>query len=496
MKIVICGGGTAGWLAALMISSIHRDKHDITVIDSSKIPIIGAGEGSTGILSLVTRNISFDFGCDEEQFLKETDATIKLGIVHKDWYKKGVTYTAPLEGSPTVFDRVDTIFHHTLINNIPFHLSTYSGVLIEQNKTNFQFKDGQMIRDQAHAYHFDAFKVGKYFKGICTNSRGVKHIDAEILHVETNEHGIQSLKLSNGDSISSDLFIDCTGFARKLISSLGVGWTSYRKHLPVNSAMPFLKKYDGSTVSPVTLAWAQSSGWIWRIPTAERYGCGYVYDDRFISDEQAKREIEASFGHEIDPIRVLKFDTGRLDKLWYKNCLALGLCAAFAEPLEATSIHTTIIQIYKFVFSYLKETKEETLGHEYIYNKQMTRMYDDIRDFLVLHYQTSRTDSEFWKWINTGETRTEFVEHLLELSKHSIPSHHHIDEYFGSAGAGLWNWILAGLRHIDGETALKQFKFLNVDPNQARDRFLAEYQTNIAASRRMVTNNHFINTPK
>ena len=105
MKIVICGGGTAGWLAALMISTIHKDKHDITVIESSKIPIVGAGEGSTGLLGFIIRNDSFDFGCNEQDFLKEADATIKLGIVHKDWYKKGVTYTAPLDASPTAADR-------------------------------------------------------------------------------------------------------------------------------------------------------------------------------------------------------------------------------------------------------------------------------------------------------------------------------------------------------------------------------------------------------
>jgi hypothetical protein len=494
MKIVICGGGTAGWLAALMIRKVQKDSHDITVIDSSKIGIIGAGEGSTGYLLDIIQNNSWNYDCNEEDFFRETGATVKLGIEHRDWSAKGKTYFAPIDGTATFSQIPDTRLCYSLLNNLPFHTSSENGYYIEHNKANYWYENDKLSSTKSNAYHFDGHKVGQYFKKICVTDK-VKHIDAEILDVRVDETGIKSLLLSNEQEIFADFFIDCTGFARKLVSALGVSWTSYSKNLTVNSAMPFLLNYEeNEKIKPVTVAWAQGSGWMWKIPVAGRWGCGYVYDDNFISDDQAKDEIEKVLGKKIEPIKLLKFDTGRLDKPWYKNCLALGLAAAFAEPLEATSIHSTILQLTTFIFDYLKDTKEQTvnIGCQNIYNKKTTHMYDSFKDFLNLHYQTKRNDTEFWKWMSTGETKTEFVADILELVKNKIPKGADIGGFYGSAGSPLWNWILIGLGYINKEKAQEELNFYGSDINLTNLSWKLYDESISIESKKMYDNTEFI----
>jgi tryptophan halogenase len=342
-------------------------------------------------------------------------------------------------------------------------MSSDNGMLLEHNKSSF-FKLGDMTENtKGHAYHFDAHLVGQYFKKVC--GKEVIHIDSEVVEVSLlSQNEIESLSLSNGEKIYADFFIDASGFAKVLSNKLNIEWKSYSKHLPVNTAMPFLMPFEkDEKIDPVTTAWALSSGWMWMIPTQERYGCGYVFDDRFISHEDAQKEVEEKLGKKIEPIRFLKFDTGRLNTLWNGNCLSIGLAAAFAEPLEATSIHSTILQLNSFIFDYLKDSKEQTVnsGMINIYNRRMSKMYDDFRDFLVVHYMGKRDDSEFWKWITTGETLTDQARDILEMQKSKIVHPKDIDQYFGYAGAGLYNWVLAGLGYIGKKEAKREMDFYN-----------------------------------
>lgn len=461
MKIIICGGGTAGWLAALMISKIQTHSHDITVIESSKIGIVGAGEGSTGYLTDIIQGNNWDYGCNEEDFFRETNATVKLGIQHKDWRHKGFDYIAPIDNSAGQ-SRIDYMTLHAIANDLPFHKSSLDGYCIDQHKSGFYYdEDGKLTNLRSHAYHFDAHLVGKYFKKICGES--IHHIDSEISDVNINDSGdITSVLLSNGQQVDGDFFIDCTGFSRLLAKKLKVNWISYSKHLPVNRAMPFILDHkEDEKILPVTTAWAQSAGWMWMIPTQARYGCGYVYCSDFMSDDDAKREIETTLGQEIEPIRVLKFDTGRQEVLWKNNCLFLGLCAAFAEPLEATSIHSTIVQLQSFIFEYLKDDKSSTCnsGFTALYNRRMSAMYDDFKDFLNIHYMTDRLDSNFWKHMTSGEATTENTKIILEVQKNKSLQPTDFNQYYGSAGAGLYNWVLAGLGKLTKGIAVQDLKF-------------------------------------
>jgi tryptophan halogenase len=333
----------------------------------------------------------------------------------------------------------------------PLHTASEMGLLLETGKSNIN-RDTNKFVNHRHALHFDAHKVGKYFKKLVLKNNNTKHIDSEVIDIKLNEQGsIKSLLLANQQTVDGDFFIDASGFQRVLMNKLEAKWVSYKKHLPVNSAMPFLLDYqDNELPVPYTTAWAQSSGWMWQIPTLERKGCGYVFSDEFITPDQAHAEIEKTLGRSITPIRLLKFDSGRLETPWIKNCLAIGLSAAFAEPLEATSIHSTIVQISKFVFECLKSTVELTVNQGTIknYNAKITNMYDDFKDFLVLHYMGGRTDSKFWQHIATGETKTEFVDIILEMSKSKMPTANDFGQYYGAAGWPLWAWVLAGTKNL------------------------------------------------
>lgn len=461
MNIIVVGGGTAGWLSALLISKV-KPEHTVTVIESSAIGIIGAGEGSTGLLTSILKNEMWDFGCDMLEFLQETGATLKYGIHHKDWKTVGESYMGPIGGTPSTESVVDYIFaHYHSTDPANVHLSSILGQKIARNVSNFN-KKTMSFDNLGTALHFDAHDVGKYFKKIAMKTHRVSVMDDEVLDVNLNsENGnISSVLLKTGKVVEGDFFVDASGFRQVLMKKLGTKWISYRKNLPVNSAMPFLLPYEENEYPELyTTAWAQKAGWMWQIPNQQRKGCGYVFDDNFITADQAQAEIETTLGRPIDPIRVLKFDTGRLENAWNKNCLAIGLAAAFAEPLEATSIHTTIAQLLTFVLEFLKPNLDDTLnpGSRNSYNRRTAKLYDTTKEFLIAHYMGGRTDSEFWKYIDSGATKTEFVDNLLTMCKTQMPSNRDLDIPFAAPDMGLWCYVLAGIGHITPETSAKIF---------------------------------------
>jgi len=461
VDIVVAGGGTAGWISAYIIEKSQPGVHKIKVIESSAIGIIGAGEGSTGLLYDLVSGIFFGEPNYEDikEFMQFTDSTPKFGINHVGWSdQKDSGYFAPLDGSPTTSYSPDAIFNYVLskYGTDKAYLASFFGQGYAFNK----------MPNSGHAFHFDAHKVGKYFRQKLEKLTDVQVIDAKINDVKLNQIGeIASLQLDNGNSVNGDFFVDCTGFSRVLISKLGVGWTSYQDNLLANKAMPFLLSYTEETkkqAKPYTTAQAMSAGWMWDIPLKTRKGCGYVYNSSFLSEEDAQREVELFLGHEIDPIKHLSFDAGRSEKMWQKNCLVSGLSAAFMEPLEATSIHTTILQMNNFVMEHLKKSKEETVNTFNIksFNEKFEILYESYKDFLVLHYQGGKQDSEFWKYLNTGATLTPFVEEVISRSAYGLPSFLQYEHKWGTSTT-LWNWILAGLNFVSSKNAsltLKQYK--------------------------------------
>jgi tryptophan halogenase len=240
-------------------------------------------------------------------------------------------------------------------------------------------------------------------------------------------------------------------------------WHSYTNNLPVNSAIAFQKPLD-ETVIPATSAIAMDAGWTWKIPTAERFGMGYVYSDQFINDDQALQEVAEKFNNP-NIIRKFKFTSGRSEVFWKGNCLSLGLASVFLEPLEATSIHTTIIQTMMFVMEHLQPTKDRTVNEYRIqqYNNSVIELQDSIRDFLVVHYLGGRNDTEFWRYMNSGSPNTDRVNYVLDVCKDSVVSNLTIQPMYGSPAASLYNWILLGLdkiSEVNAKNVLSKYNLL------------------------------------
>jgi tryptophan halogenase len=240
------------------------------------------------------------------------------------------------------------------------------------------------------------------------------------------------------------------------MKKLDIPWISYKKNLPVDRAMPFLLDYDkNKKIQPMTEAEALSSGWMWRIPLLSRKGCGYVYSSEFISEDQAQVEAEKIVGKPIKPIKHIKFDSGRLEEVWKGNCLITGLASSFLEPLEATSIHATITQVYNFCIEHLTDKIETTVTEHNIkvYNENTIKMYENLLDFISLHYQGGRDDSKFWRFIKNERLVTPAVLDYIERAKYKIPSDLHFPGNVWGGADDLWKWSLAGLGLIDKETA-------------------------------------------
>ena len=468
MEIIIVGGGTAGWISALIASARHPN-HNITVVESSGIGIIGVGESTTGYLTDILVNCATNFGCDIQEFIVETGSTLKYAIKHKGWTNNiDDYYIGPIDGSFSAHGTngvaPDSLFAWGLNTLSREDLLTVSqmGYWIHRGKSNFNKIKKEFLPTNTPAMHIDAYLAGKYFKKIACKRNNISFIDDEVVDVKLTNGFITSILLKNSNEINGDFFVDCSGFRKVLMNHLPNKWISAKDNLPLNTAIPFSLKYKNDEMpEPYTTAWAQKNGWMWQIPLMDRKGCGYVFCDRFTTVDKAQEEIETILGQEIDPQGVIKFDAGRQESAWVKNCVTIGLSSSFFEPLEATSIHCTIVQATNLFVEYIKPTIEDTLnsGSMSIYNRRTRKIYDDIKDFIVLHYMGGRDDSEFWKYIKTGVTQTEYVKELLEMVKSRIPSFRDFPPENDHAGWPLYSYVMEGINLLDKSKSLNEINF-------------------------------------
>ena len=442
MKIVIVGGGTAGWISAAMLIKYSTDA-DITVIESTKIGIIGAGEGSTGTLPWFIRDKWPDNSINEIDFLRKTKGTLKLGIKLQNWKGDGSYMYSPFHGSPTDTQSIDTTFYGSIIEHGRGDYSSLHSWLMDDNMSTYRkdFNGRYVPAFTNHSFHFDGVEVGKFFKEWCTK-RGVKHIDSEVIDTKFDEREyLESVRLDNGQTIESNFWFDCSGFSRVLMGKTKNKWKSFKEYLPTNTAIPFSTDVNSKTVKFETLAHALDNGWMWKIPLQHRNGCGYVYCDGFTNENKAVDEIEKLLGHNIDPIRTIKFEPGRYEKVWYNNIVSLGLSSHFLEPLQATSIHITIVSAANLIFHYLKggpiyfEDRDK-------YNGMVNNMIDDYADLLQMHYLTGRQDTPFWKFITNELKITDKNKYLRSLATHRLPTAFDVDPRHGAAGYPIWCHIL------------------------------------------------------
>jgi len=494
MKIVIVGGGTAGWLSAMYACRFNEfSKNEIVVIESSKIPTIGAGEGSTGVLTRVINTYFTKYGVTEIDFLNNTEAILKLGINFKDWNGIGTQFYNPIQPSDTTQSSVDV---DLLVQHIKGNAyeSSPSAFLLANDYASYSLNKKDTTA--GHGYHFDAHKVGQYLKSIATNN-GVKCIDTEVTSVNINKDSgeLESVETTMGN-LQADFWIDCSGFARTLIGPMGGGWTSYSDYLPANSAIPYIHQFEkNEDIKLETLAWAMPNGWMWQIPTQKRYGCGYVYSDKFTTYENAVDELIKTTGRKIEPLRNIKFDCGRVNSAWVKNVSSIGLSSGFLEPLEATSIHSTIIQLDLLFTNGLNFVNKESVMYDTninTYNSFIRNLFDDAKDLIQMHYITEREDTKFWKYCKYEMKRTDKVNEILEICKHRSPSMLDFWKYHGTIGWGVWCWTLVGLNHLTKDISLKTIKAYGHSDAEIEDRVKRISHNNLIKSIKSMKSKDFV----
>ncbi|UCH24432.1 MAG: tryptophan 7-halogenase, partial [Trueperaceae bacterium] len=363
-----------------------------------------------------------------------------LGIRHKDWRRPRHHYDGPLDLPELLAGPGLDLYAVSAGKPVSeAHLFQH---LIDRRRAPFARQGARLIAAGPfhHAYHFDQSRVGAWLRD---KAAGIRVIDDQVKGVQSGPSGIETIALEGGTSLKADLYLDCTGFRRALISALGAEWLSYSEVLPVNRAMPFWIDFDdGEEIDPFTLAWAQRSGWMWKIPTQERYGCGYVYSDSHVGPDQAQDEIETALGRPIEPRNDIRIDSGRLKDVWIGNCVALGLSSAFLEPLEATSIHGTVVQLL-MLSGHLGSGLDTGRSS---YNADVGRQVDDFRDFIRLHYVSERQDSPFWQ--DVALTHPAAVTRWLDFCETRVPQQADFPAFpFGlpHVGAELYLPILDGL---------------------------------------------------
>jgi tryptophan halogenase len=461
MKFIIVGGGTAGWISAFKIK-MKVPNSQVTVIESSQIPIIGVGEGVTGQFTDILNDPAL--GLDEFEFLQKTWALPKHGILFSGWNKDtSKEFYSPIEGSVTEAVPYDVFVYNSLLNNDNVAYSSVSGFYYEEKKVPWFVKDGQLHFLGGRAYHIDAYKVGEFFKEKAV-SAGVIHIDAKITDVHVENNKIKSIVLDNQSELTSDMFIDCSGFSKILMSKLDNEWIDRSQHLPVNNAVIFKPTNYPDTKTPYTSAKAKKNGWIFEIPTRYKTGRGYIYCDKFASEEDIIDEIKEEYG-EIEIVNKISFSAGTYKNSWVSNCVVLGLASGFLEPLQATSLHITLCQLEKLVRDVFCIDNVD-ISDKFIqddFNSYGSMLTSDMLDFVQVTYTGGREDTEFWKFMTNSAKKTEEVEKIIHLAKTRLLRLQDFRSYDGYAGQALWIYSLAGLGHFDKTVIRKVLTAANFD---------------------------------
>jgi tryptophan halogenase len=419
LRIVIVGGGSAGWMCAAAFAQVlHPQRYSITLIESDEIGTVGVGEATLPAL----RDFNELLGLDEAQFMRETQGTFKLGIEFRDWDVPGDNYVHPFGAFGELWGGVE--FQHFWLRARQQELGAapfeeYSCAVRACRRNAFEFPGAGAPRSTtySYAYHFDAGLYADFLRK-WARARGVMRVEGQVVLVDVDSQGsIDTLTLKSGERISGDFFIDCSGFRSLLLGDrLQVGWEDWSHWLPCDRAwaVPCVRSGD---FTPYTRSTARPGGWIWRIPLQHRTGNGHVFSTRFISEDEARATLLGALdGQPLDEPRLLRFKAGRRTQAWKRNCVALGLASGFLEPLESTSlflIQKAIQDVLRLLPGPDTRVVDERLVREF--NRLSDALYDRIRDFLILHYTVNRRAGEpLWDHVRSY-TLPESLEHKLAL---------------------------------------------------------------------------------
>jgi len=478
-KIVVVGGGSAGWMSASFLIKAFPNK-EIVVVESPNVPRVGVGEST---YDGIQKFIQF-LEIDKDDFFKHTDASIKLAIKFSNFYNNtgDNDFIYPF-GAPNTEGTVWGLddwhikrFINKETDNTTYAESYFPAASLVKNNTYTDNKNNELpgfISDRDTALHFDAIKFADWLKNNYALPRGVTLLQEDVVGAKVSESGIDSLKLSSGENISADLFIDCTGFKSLLLGEyLQETFVSYNDVLPNNRAWATQIDYTNKDVEldAVTTCTAIESGWVWNIPLWSRIGTGYVYSDKYSSPEDALKDFKNYLiktkgrkKKEIDSLdfKDIKMRVGIHERTWVKNVVAIGLAAGFIEPLESNGLFT----VHEFLFQLgTTISREETTRWDVdVYNYEAKKLYDDFVSFIRMHYSLSvRKDTPYWQAnyerpyaFADIETEIPATNHLLSLKSARLSG-------ATAQSLGPMTWIATGMNYyIPDDIALNKGQFIN-----------------------------------
>lgn len=420
-RVVVVGGGTAGWMSAALLSVMTRNRlAEIVLIESDEIGTVGVGEATIPAIKRFNRLLQID----EADFIRSTKATFKLGIEFVNWGREGTRYFHPFGQIGFPIGR--TGFEHFLarrrLEGVEESFEDYSLNSIAARENRFAvYPQDPLLSKLSYAYHFDAGLYALFLRKLA-EERGTKRVEGTITKVHQNATSgdVESVTLASGKVISGDLFIDCSGLSGLLIEkTLKAGYEDWSAFLPCNSAV-FMPSARVTPLTPYTRSTAHKAGWQWRIPLQHRIGNGHVFCSDFTSVEEAITVLEQGLDSEpLATAKALRFTTGRRKLSWSHNVVAIGLSSGFLEPLESTSIHLIQSGLVKLLDLWPRSEINPVLRRQY--NRAMQNQFESIRDFIILHYKaTEREDSDFWKYCRhmpVPDSLREKMEHFQAYSR-------------------------------------------------------------------------------
>ncbi len=436
--IVIVGGGTAGWMTAAALSRLLKNgRTTIKLVESDEIGTVGVGEATIPPINTFNGLL----GIDENDFVARTQATFKLGIEFENWRRKGHAYLHPFGDFGVDINAVKFYqfwLKYSRTQAIPpLEEFCLSAVAARHGKFLTPGSDPRSVLSTlAYAFHFDAGLYARYLRELA-EANGVQRVEGKVVDVglRAGDGFIDHVQLSSGEQIEGELFIDCSGFRALLIGeALGVAYQDWSHWLPCDRAIA-VPSHRAGEPRPYTRAIARPAGWQWRIPLQHRTGNGHVYCSSFMGEDEATEILLANLDAEPSAApRTLKFTTGRRERFWEKNCVAIGLSAGFMEPLESTSIHLIQAGISKLV-ALLPDQDFAPIERDE-YNRLTAIQFEQIRDFLILHYKaTERDDTEFWRYVRTMDI-PDSLSRKIELFRSKGRIFRFEDELFGES-----NWL-------------------------------------------------------
>lgn len=447
-KIAVVGGGTAGFVAALILKRTYPSL-TVDVIRSKKIGTIGVGEGSTEHWSVFMDYV----GIQTAELINECDSTFKTGIMFEDWSTKPYLQSVH---DPFVSDQLGVPIAYAKLIGENVDPRDFTGDYLWDNMTPFnKFMEERPNDTGVSQYHFNTKKLNDFLTRKA-QEMGCTVVDDEITDVVVSDWNTIEYISSEKEKYEYDFYVDCTGFAKLLIGQLGAQWQSYSKYLKMKEAIVFPTPEE-EEIPLWTLAKAMNAGWMFRIPVQGRKGNGYIFDSDFITAEEAQREVEQYLGHGVEVAKNIKFDPGALDKPWISNVCAIGLSASFVEPLEASSIGTSINQSFLLaqrIINYNQESIDR-------YNTEVDAIMNNIRDFIALHYVTDRRDTPFWQEVSKTPL-PESLKKNLRMWKERMPTTDDMTSYTKKVLFNEYNYaiVMHGLGLFDNKKILQQYEMM------------------------------------